>query len=146
MKKLLKLSIFIFVFFLLTIGIKYSNAQSIDCNNTSNLSLEQISSCLDELNNAKAQSEKATKPLEDQVNGIKAIIAFIENDVAVKEKNIESGYKNLARQTEILNATIRDYYIKSSHNSPLLLLLSSSTVSELTQILGYQKATMVRLE
>lgn len=123
---------------------KNSNAQSADCNNTSSLSLEQISSCLDQLNSAKTQSEKATKPLEVQINGIKNRIAFIEYDLIVKEKNIEESYRNLERQQQILNQTIRNYYIKSYNNSPLLLLLSSDSVSELTKALGYQKATADR--
>ena len=46
----------------------------------------------------------------------------------------------MAKQQTILNATIRDYYIKSYYNSPLLLLLSTNSVSQFTQILGYQKA------
>jgi hypothetical protein len=45
MKKLLSFAIFIFMLLLLNTGIKNSNAQSIDCNNTSGLSLEQISGC-----------------------------------------------------------------------------------------------------
>lgn len=144
MKKFLSTTIFIFILLLLNAGIKNSDAQNIDCNNTSDLSLEQISGCLDQLNSAKAQSEKATKPLEDQIAGIKNRIAFIQGDLIVKEKNIEEGYKNLEQQQKILNATIRDYYIKSSYNSPLLTLLSVDSASELTQLLGYQKANADR--
>lgn len=144
MKKLLLLIIVIFSFSLLVFGIKMVNAQSPECSNPSNLDLDQINNCLDQLTDAKEQSEKATKPLEDQINGIKNRIAFIERDLVVKEKNIEDGYKNLERQQEILNTTIRDYYIKSYNNSPLLLLLSSDSVADLTKILGYQKATADR--
>jgi peptidoglycan hydrolase CwlO-like protein len=144
MKKLLKLTIFIFVLFLVTFSIKSTNAQDIDCNNINSLNEAGLSKCIDQLSSAKAQSEKATKPLEDQIASIRARIANIQNDLVIKEKNIEDGYKNLEHQQEILNETIRDYYIKSSYNSPLLLLLSSNSVSELTQILGYQKATADR--
>lgn len=144
MKKLLLLAIVVFVLSLLFVGIKNTNAQASNCDNTSSLNLDQINTCLDQLKTAKEQSEKATKPLEDQVNGIKLRVAFIERDLVVKEKNIEQGYKNLELQQRILNETIRDYYIKSSYNSPLLLLLSSNSVAELTQILGYQKATADR--
>ena len=144
MKKLLILSIVVFVLGFLSISIKNTSAQTSNCDNTSSLNLDQINTCLDQLKTAREQSEKATKPLEEQINGIKSRVAFIENDLAVKEKNIEDGYKNLERQQEILNMTIRDYYIKSYNNSPLLLLLSSNSVSELTQILGYQKATADR--
>ena len=142
MKKLLILAAVIFVF--LTAIVISSNAQTNQCDNASNLNLDQINICLDQLKTAKEQSEKATKPLEDQVNSIKKRVAFIEYDLLIKEKNIEQGYKNLERQQQILNETIRSYYIKSYNNSPLLLLLSTDSVANLTKILGYQKATADR--
>ena len=143
MKKILILTaIFVFVFFAnATIS---SNAQNNQCDNASNLNLDQINTCLDQLKTAKEQSEKATKPLEDQISSIKKRVAFIEYDLLIKERDIEDGYKNLERQQQILNETIRSYYIKSYNNSPLLLLLSTNSVSELTQVLGYQKATADR--
>lgn len=144
MKKLLILITIILVFLLFTKASINSNAQNNQCDNVSNLNLNQISTCLDQLKNAKAQSEKATKPLENQIASIKKRVAFIEYDLIVKEKDIEESYKNLEHQQQILNATIRDYYIKSYNNSPLVLLLSTNSVSELTQILGYQKATADR--
>jgi peptidoglycan hydrolase-like amidase/peptidoglycan hydrolase CwlO-like protein len=144
MKKLLFLLFFVLLICLGIILIPSSKAQDAKCNNPSNLGLEDISKCLDELNSAKQQSENATKPLEVQINGIKQRVAFIEQDIAVKKKNIDDGYKNLAKQQQILNATIRDYYIKSYYNSPLLILLSVNSASELTQILGYQKANADR--
>lgn len=144
MKKLLNFTIFIFVLFLIALSIKTTNAQDIDCNNVNSLNEAGLSKCIDQLSNARAQSEKATKPLEDQIASIRARITYIQNDLVVKERNIEQGYKNLEHQQEILNETIRDYYIKSSYNSPLLLLLSSDSVSELTKVLGYQKATADR--
>lgn len=138
--------IFFPVFFILVIcffTVKLVSAQT-DCTNTSSLDLDQISKCLDELNKAKEQSEKATKPLENQISSIGLRIKFIEKDLVVKEKNIQDSYKNLEKQQEILYLTIRDYYIKSYYNSPLLILLTSDSASELTQILGYQKATTDR--
>ena len=47
---------------------------------------------------------------------------FIQNDLVVKEKDIDNGYKNLEKEQKILNMTIRDFYIKSYYNSPLLIL------------------------
>ncbi len=142
MKRLLFLLIFtIFTFFAF---VHFVNAQSSTCENPSSLDLDQIGKCLDDLNQAKNQSEKATKPLEDQVNAISARVNFIEKDLVVKEKNINESYKNLEKQQQILYSTIRDFYIKSYYNSPLLLLLSSNSVSELTQTLEYQKVATDR--
>jgi SpoIID/LytB domain protein len=144
MKKLLFLLFFIL---LLSFGIfltPSSKAQDAMCNNPANLSYDDLGKCVDELSSARQQSINATKPLQDEINGIKQRIAVIENDLAVKQKNIEDGYANLAKQQQILNATIRDYYIKSYYNSPLLILLSANSASELTQILGYQKSNADR--
>lgn len=142
MKKLL----FLLLFTIITsfVFVHFVNAQNSPCENPSSLDLDQINKCLDDLNQAKSQSEKATKPLEEQVSAIQNRVNFIEKDLVIKEKNINESYKNLEKQQQILYATIRDYYIKSYYNSPLLLLLSSNSVSELTQTLEYQKVATDR--
>jgi len=144
MKKLLFLLLLIFTLAFCIVNISRTYAQDAQCSNPSNLDLLAINNCLDQLNNARQQSVKATAPLENQLIGIKQRVAFIEQDIIVKGKNIDDGYANLAKQQEILNATIRDYYIKSYYNSPLLILLSANSASQFTQILGYQKANADR--
>ena len=124
--------------------IPFSRAQDAMCSNPANLSYEDLGKCVDELSSAKQQSVNATKPLEAQINAIKQRVAFLEQDIVVKKKDINDGFTNLAKQQQILNATIRDYYIKSYYNSPLLILLSANSASEFTQILGYQKANADR--
>lgn len=143
MKKILFL-FSVVVLLSITVVLVPVRAQDDMCKNPSTLQLEDINRCLDQLNKAKQDSENATKPLEDQVAGIKQRVANIEYDMGIKQKNIEDGYKNLEKQTEILNATIKDFYIKSYYNSPLLLLLASNTASEFTQVLGYQRANADR--
>src|ERR1035437_1410313 len=74
MKKLLFL-LFLICSLLFSISkIPSSFAQDAMCNNPSALGYEDLSKCVDELNNAKQQSEKATAPLEAEVNGIKSRI------------------------------------------------------------------------
>jgi peptidoglycan hydrolase-like amidase/peptidoglycan hydrolase CwlO-like protein len=144
MKKLLFLLFFILLTSLGIILIPASKAQDAMCSNPANLSYEDLGKCVDELNTARQQSVNATIPLETQINAIQQRIAFIEQDIVVKKKDINDGYANLAKQQQILNATIRDYYIKSYYNSPLLILLSANSASQFTQILGYQKANADR--
>lgn len=136
---LLFFSILIFVFY-----FKLTPLSSSD-------ELDDISKQINELNNALNASVNATKPLESELNSLKKQIgslkqkiSSIEIDLTQKEKNIEKGYENLIKQTNILNQTIRDYYIKSYYNSPLLIFLSANSASDLTQVLGYQKATTDR--
>lgn len=132
----LLVSVLIFLNFKVSIVI----AQNDKCANPSSLGLDEIQKCLDELNKAKSQSVAATAGVQKQIDGIKARVAFIENDLVVKQKNIEDGYKNLEKQTLILNKAIRDYYIKSYYNSPLLVFLSAHSASDITALLAYQKA------
>lgn len=148
MKKLLRLlilSIILILFFsFFPLSIK---AQSVDCSKTNELNPPAIESCIADLGKALDLSINATKPLESQligmqtqINGIKQRVKTIESDIAVKKENIDDGYKNLAKQQKILNRTIRDFYIKSYYNSPIVAFLSASSASEITQLLAYQKA------
>lgn len=114
---------------------------------TSSDELNDINKQINELTQALDMSIKATKPLESQLNSmqkqiaeIKSRVAVIENDIAKKKKNINEGYKNLEKQEKILARTIRNFYIKSYYNSPLLTFLSAQSASEITQILAYQRA------
>lgn len=109
--------------------------------------LDELNKKINDLNEALNMSKAATAPLEtqlksmqSQITEIKASVAFIEKDILTKKKNIDNGYKNLEKQEKILNHTIRDFYIKSYYSSPLLVFLSATSASEITQILAYQKA------
>lgn len=117
------------------------------CANISSMSEAEIERCLSELTTALNMSVNATRPLESQlrslqtqINQIKQRVMVIEQDVVIKKKNIDEGYKNLAKQEEILSRTVRDFYIKSYYNSPLLIFLSAPSASQITQVLAYQKA------
>ncbi|MGH7246361.1 MAG: SpoIID/LytB domain-containing protein [Candidatus Levyibacteriota bacterium] len=109
--------------------------------------LDDVNKQLNDLTTALNMSVNATKPLEGQlqqmqtqITQIKSQVAAIETDVAQKKKNIDQGYKDLAAKTEILNRAIRNFYIKSYYDSPILIFLSSTDATQLTQILAYQKA------
>lgn len=102
---------------------------------------------INDLKSSLNMSVKATQPLESELNklrqqitDIKNKVAEIEVDVAIKKKNIDQGYKDLAKQEAILNRTIRDFYIRSHYDSPLVTLFSAKSAGEITQILAYQKA------
>ncbi len=119
----------------------------INVSKTSSDELSDITKQIQDLTTALNESIKATTPLESQLNNLKKQVdaiknrlSFIENDIVIKEKNINEGYKNLAKQELILNQTIRDFYIKSYYNSPIWIFFSGSSVTDITQILAYQKA------
>src|SRR5438067_204311 len=67
--------------------------------------LDDINKKISDLQSALDSSRKATKPLETelmslvgQLNGIQARVSTIEQDLIQKRKNIDEGYKNLAKQ------------------------------------------------
>ena len=133
-------SLFFLCFFLLVFGffaVTKSNSDQLD----------DITKQINDLTSALNMSINATKPLESQLNSLKTQIAEIKNrvalldqDVIVKKKNIDIRYQDLAKKQEILNQAVRRYYIDSYKNSPLLVFLSSSSVNDITKILGYQEA------
>lgn len=109
--------------------------------------LDDINKQLTDLNDALTKSVAATKPLESQLTSmqtqianIKIQVANVEADSKVKEKQINDGYKSLAEKEKIISATIRDYYVKSYYDTPLLVFLSGTDASAVTQALAYQKA------
>lgn len=163
MKKLLFLIFFILLITLAIVKIPYSKADNTSCdinnvqsvcggtNGYSSSCSDLLSKCETSINQALQDSINATAPLQSkldsintQIKGIKNTVATIESNLAQKKKDIDFGYKNLAKQQEVLNITVRDYYIKSYYNSPLIIFLSSSTASEFTQLLGYQRANADR--
>lgn len=109
--------------------------------------LDDINKQINDLNASLNMSIKATQPLEselnklrEQITNIKNKVTQIEVDVSIKKKNIDQGYKDLEKQTAILNRTIRDFYIRSYYDSPLVTILSTKSAGDITQILAYQKA------
>lgn len=102
--------------------------------------LDDINKQIADLTSALNQSKAATAPLEQQLSGIKQRVAFIESDLVKKQAEIDQGYKDLEKQQGILNQAIRNYYIKSYYNSPLLIFLSGTNATNITRILAYQKA------
>ena len=135
------------IFFFVILIFLFTGSFFVKVPKSSSDELGDITKQIQDLTTSLNASIKATTPLESQLNslkkqviGIKNRLTFIENDITVKEKNIDKGYKNLAKQELILNRAIRDFYIKSYYNSPILVFFSSSSVTDITQILAYQKA------
>lgn len=108
--------------------------------------LDDITKRINDLQNSLNMSIQATAPLESQINGMKNQIqdiedrvSFIEADIETKKNNIDKSYKNLAKQQDMLNRTIRNYYIKTYSYSPFVLFASAQDAANITRILVYQK-------
>src|SRR3989344_4556334 len=130
MPKKILLAFIVFIFFSLVFRLGTAMGDELD----------EINKQINELTQALNQSKAATGPLETQVQNIKQRVSFIESDLIKKKNDIDKSYQNLAKQTDQLNLAIRNYYIKSYYNSPILIFLSANSASQITQILAYQKA------
>lgn len=121
--------------------IKAQNANCDDLLKNSNDSefLVSAPSCLNNWTQAKNQSVAATKPLESQLNGIKARVAFIETDLIRKKQEIDNGYKNLTAKKIIFDKTVAKNYIESYNNNWLSYLVGTQA-TDIIQNLAYQKA------
>ncbi len=109
--------------------------------------LDDVTKKISDLTTALTSSKQASAPLESQLNAmqkqiteIKGRIGAIEHDIVTKKTSIEKTYTELSGQQEKLNAAVKDYYVKSYYNSPLVIFLSATSASEITQQLTYQKA------
>ncbi len=114
---------------------------------TSDSNLQNITKELSELNDSLNKSVAATKPLQSELDtiqkrtaSIRARVAAVEADSQLKRKQIDSGYKDLAAKEQLINQTIRDFYVTSYYDSPMLIFFSLNTASEVTQTLAYQRA------
>ena len=132
------------MFFLMWGQTLYADSQPVDCGDNLDCVNKQIS----DLTNSLNQSIAATRPLQSQVTAMQAQVAqikqnviAIEENLALKKKQIDKGFADMNNKEKILNATVRDLYIQSYNNSPLLTLLSAKTANNITQQLAYQKAT-----
>jgi peptidoglycan hydrolase CwlO-like protein len=109
--------------------------------------LDDINTQLSQLNDELNKSVSSTKPLQSQLESeqkqianIKGQITQVEADIVLKKKQIDDGYTNLAQKTKMINQTIRDFYVKSYYDTPLLTFFSQANVSDITQTLAYQHA------
>src|SRR6185437_16047515 len=113
--------------------------------------LDDINKQLSQLSTELDQSVAATQPLQSQLDSekkqianLESQIAGVEDDIVLKKKQINDGYANLAQKEKIINATIRDFYVKSYYDDPLLTFFSQASMSDMTQTLAYQHAQTER--
>lgn len=107
---------------------------------------DDLTKKISDLQTALSQSQKATKPLQTQLLSLKsqlisldAQVVQIESDLVVKKKNIDDGYKKLVDKQKLFNITVKNSYIKTYTFSPLLIFLSGSNITNITNMITYQK-------
>ena len=107
---------------------------------------DDLTKKISDLQSALSGSQNATKPLQSQLTSLKSQltnidtqVAQIEQDLIIKKKNIDDGYKNLEDKQKLFNITVKNSYIKNYTFSPLLIFLSGDNITNITNMLTYQK-------
>ncbi|MBU3978957.1 hypothetical protein KKE68_04630 [Patescibacteria group bacterium] len=132
--------VFIFTLILTISSLSSAPLASSDSTDVSSGTYDKVTKELKETEDALNKLVAATKPnqlelkrMQDQIERLKNQVASVEYDLQIKKKEIDNGYKNLAKKQELILHTIRDFYIKSYTESPLSIFLAKTQSSERTQ-------------
>lgn len=110
--------------------------------------IEDLQKEINKLNEARQMSISATKPLEGQLENLKAQLAQIQHSIVSlsqkiikKEDELNGRTQKIAEQQALLEARVRSYYIRSFLNSPLAVIFSNDSAGGILRELSYRMAT-----
>ncbi len=134
------------VFFLLKTKPQIIQAQ--DCvpptNEDNPLSVQdKLNACKhawDLMEQAKKPHQEELRKMETDIASFQKRIKQIEGELVIKEKEISEGESEIAAQTELLSKHVRQFYIRSYYNTPLILIFSQTDAAVFLRELAYQQA------
>ena len=105
--------------------------------------LDDITKQLNSLNAEVSNKESDKANVIKQINGIRARVTIISNEVVKKEKEVAEGEKNLVHQKELLDERARSYYKNiNKGGSAFIGLLIGENFSDSLQNFFYQKVVV----
>jgi peptidoglycan hydrolase-like amidase len=118
--------------------------------------LDDIEKQLSELTKAREQSVNATKPLEGQLTQLSTTLKNVQSSISKVEKQILEKEKELKKVQQsivdsesklddkktVFEAKLSSYYITSTSTSPLMIMLSTESLSSATRQIAYHEALM----
>ncbi len=105
--------------------------------------LDDITQQLAALNEDLKSKQADYQKLSDQLDGIKSRVAFLEQEIVKKEKEVKLGEQTLEYQKKLLNERAKSYYKNISKNADsFLMLLVASDLSTSLQNFFYQKTVV----
>lgn len=100
---------------------------------------KQLATLNEDLKNKQADYQK----LSSQLDSIKARVAFLEQEIVKKEKEVKLGEQTLEYQKKLLNERAKSYYKNINKNADsFLTLLVASDLSTSLQNFFYQKTVV----
>lgn len=102
---------------------------------------EDLQKQIDDLQKQLDVSRKATTPLEGEVKSLQGQLDSIVVKIAKLSGDLKKSEEDLAQQKKILAATVRNFYIGSFSDIPLLTLFSSGDATETLKQIAFQQQT-----
>ncbi|HUW21170.1 MAG TPA: SpoIID/LytB domain-containing protein [Candidatus Bathyarchaeia archaeon] len=148
LKILLFLGLVISVFSILfTSNFNNDSVFAATCDDASCETIEECQRKKEECGEIWGLYDVANEKNKEKLAGLKARLEDLKRMMQVAETEIDRLASDiveretvLQHQEEVFNLRVRSYYKRSSQYSPLFLLLSSTTASQLTRELSYRQA------
>jgi len=103
--------------------------------------LEEIQKQIDDLQHQLDLSVKATTPLESEVKKLEEQLASIKIRLTSIQKDLAKSEEDLVYQKKILAQTVRNLYIRSFVDIPLLTFFASDDASETLKLIAFQASS-----
>ena len=103
---------------------------------------DEIADLQKQINDLQKQldaSVKATTPLEGQVKDLQGQLASITSKIKSISSDLDKSEKDLEKQKVILAATVRNFYIRSFVDIPLLTLFASNDATDTLKMIALQQ-------
>lgn len=103
--------------------------------------LEEIQKQIDDLQKQLDASQKATTPLESEVKKLGEQLESISLRLTQIKRDLAQSEEDLAFQKKILAQTVRNFYIRSFVDIPLLTIFSSNDAAETLKLIAFQQSS-----
>lgn len=105
---------------------------------------DEVQNLQKEIDNLQHQldlSKAATTPLEGEVKNLEAQLSSIVAKLKSLQKDLEKSEEELVYQRQVLARTVRNYYIGSFVDIPLLTLFASDDAADALRQIAFQQQT-----
>ncbi|OGD83712.1 hypothetical protein A2165_00500 [Candidatus Curtissbacteria bacterium RBG_13_40_7] len=103
--------------------------------------LEEIQKQIDDLEHQLELSKNATTPLESEVKKLEEQLVSIKARLTNVQKEIKTSEDDLVYQKKVLAQTVRNFYIRSFVDIPLLTFFASEDASETLKLIAFQASS-----
>lgn len=103
--------------------------------------LENLQNQINDLSKQLEMSKNATTPLEGEVKNLEGQIAGISAKLDRLSDDLAASEQKMGEQKKIMTRTVRNFYIRSFVDIPLLTFFSSGDAAETLKLIAFQQTT-----